>query len=89
MSYRGRIRSIKREIFIRDNYICRYCSFPAEVMDHVIAKHHCGPTAEWNLVACCTRCNQIASSWYFETFEEKREFILKKRRKEILNGMSS
>ena len=55
--YARRIALNKDNIFIRDNYICQYCSSSAESIDHIVPKSR-GGEHEWkNIVACCKTCN--------------------------------
>ncbi len=55
--YSRRIALNKDNIFIRDNYICQYCSSSAESIDHIVPKSR-GGEHEWkNIVACCKTCN--------------------------------
>ena len=55
--YGRRIALNKENIFIRDNYICQYCSSNAESIDHIVPKSR-GGLHEWNnIVACCKMCN--------------------------------
>ena len=63
----GRVSMTKKNVLMRDNYICQYCNKKIKkqaTVDHVIPKNPKNPNAEkgtsnWkNLVACCQRCNQ-------------------------------
>ena len=55
--YARRIALNKENVFIRDNYICQYCSSSAESIDHIIPKSKGGGHDWGNIVACCKTCN--------------------------------
>ena len=60
------------------NWKCAYCDGKAEYVDHVKPKHLGEWTnSEWNLVPCCPECNSRARSRVFESFEEKKKYIIK------------
>jgi hypothetical protein len=67
----------------------QYCSYcmeePAQTIDHVIPWSHSYCDEIWNLRPCCLWCNLHASDKYFETFEDKQQFLRDKRR----NGRSN
>lgn len=50
---------IRRRIFTRDNWSCRYCGASQEPLhcDHVIAVSRGGSHADDNLVTACAPCN--------------------------------
>jgi len=50
-------RRIRAAILLRDNYRCRYCSGPANSVDHVVSRHDGGTDHPDNLVAACMPCN--------------------------------
>ncbi len=55
------LRTSRKSILARDNHQCQYCgdSKGALTIDHVIPKDR-GGNSDWrNLVACCTRCNNL------------------------------
>ena len=45
--------------------LCHYCKVaPGSTRDHIIPKSRGGPTARWNIVAACSRCNhRKANKW--------------------------
>ena len=51
----------KRNVHLRDNYICQYCGIKKEprelTIDHVIPEARGGPTNWENCVSACTDCN--------------------------------
>lgn len=49
--------SIRVQILERDEYMCAYCGRKADTVDHVFSKSKGGGEEDWNLVACCKRCN--------------------------------
>lgn len=59
--YRREVPFSRKNIMIRDSFVCQYCGrehAPADLtLDHVIPKVQ-GGTNEWsNVVACCRNCN--------------------------------
>jgi len=50
-------RRIRRTIFERDSYTCRYCGAPAQHVDHVHPRSQGGGDELDNLVAACAPCN--------------------------------
>lgn len=68
----------RREIFIRDKYICHYCG--EEVTEknttlyHLIPQSKGGEHTKDNLKTCCLVCNAIKSG---KTYEEAAPFLLK------------
>lgn len=73
-------------VHIRDGETCRYCGFPSQVLDHVFPAAAGGSSRSANLVASCYRCNRIGAAHVFESLEAKRDYILAKRRPEILKA---
>lgn len=76
-----------QKVYKRDNYTCQYCLyspytsinfFPLHI-DHLKPFHYGGSNKMDNLVVACAPCNLHANSKWFNTFEEKRQFILEKR----------
>lgn len=49
--------AIRIPILLRDKYMCAYCGRKADTVDHVFPKSKGGDENEYNLVACCKRCN--------------------------------
>jgi len=58
--YRTKVTLNKRNILIRDGYVCQYCGKKLgkdASIDHVIPKSKGGKSHFNNLVACCFKCN--------------------------------
>lgn len=55
------VRYSKRNVFLRDNYICQYCgvdvSKKTATLDHVLPQSHGGRTTYENTVCACSSCN--------------------------------
>lgn len=81
---REKMRRLSGQVQAAADYICAYCGYPSSTADHLVPRTKGGGTCLENLVSCCTRCNALASHWDFPTFEEKREWLLTRRRPEIL-----
>lgn len=49
----------RKNIMIRDNYVCQYCGKRSHnlTIDHVIPRHYGGKDSWENLVAACQSCN--------------------------------
>jgi hypothetical protein len=61
--------------------LCFYCQEEvATTLDHVVPYSHDRDDSLENLVPACALCNCIASDKLFEYVEEKRQYILNKRR---------
>ena len=58
--YRGRVPFSRRNVLLRDRYICAYCGKRDKTitMDHVIPRSRGGNNDFENCVACCRACNQ-------------------------------
>jgi 5-methylcytosine-specific restriction endonuclease McrA len=56
---RPRVRLTRREIFIRDHYICQYCGLKTKelTLDHLMPRHRGGRHSWDNLVSACRACN--------------------------------
>ena len=67
----------KNKIFERDDWTCRYCFKEAECIDHVMPYSHTFDNHPDNLAASCNFCNRVVSNKIFDTFENKRIFIIK------------
>lgn len=70
----------RKAVLERDNHICQYCGFPADTTDHLVPRSYILDTSMDNQVAACRTCNSFAVNMIFSSFEEKREYILKRRR---------
>ena len=55
------IKYNKRNVYLRDNYICQYCGKKPQLkdltIDHVVPKTKGGQSVWTNIVACCSKCN--------------------------------
>ena len=76
--------NVRAEVWERDRGICRYCDFPGEVLDHVVPYRYSRSNEPDNLVVACARCNGLGGRHVFASLEEKRDFILAKRRTDFL-----
>ena len=56
---RPRVRLTRREVFLRDQFLCQYCGVHTKelTLDHVMPKHRGGRHAWENLVSACRSCN--------------------------------
>jgi 5-methylcytosine-specific restriction endonuclease McrA len=72
----------------RDDYICQYCgkdglaspdNWHDCTVDHVVPRRHGGTDTDINLVTSCSYCNAIKGQRYFSSFEEAREYVLRRR----------
>jgi len=58
--YKSRVPYSKRNIFVRDNYVCQYCSKKLKTnlsVDHIIPSSRGGKTNFENCVTACKPCN--------------------------------
>ena len=69
----------RERIFSRDGYICMYCEGLAEEIDHIIPYVYSQDNSDENLVASCRDCNRMISSMHFDSFEDKKVYIIEKR----------
>lgn len=77
-------RNMRSAVMKRDEGTCVYCRSIAECIDHVDPVCNGGKTEVNNLVACCTNCNMTALGRAFDSFQDKKSYILNTRRiKEI------
>ncbi len=63
--YKSSVPLSKRNIFIRDQYICQYCGKSCRkhpTIDHIIPKSRGGKFTWNNVVTACMRCNQKKGS---------------------------
>lgn len=55
------VRFSKSNVFLRDRYVCQYCSYKLEkrdcTLDHVLPTSHGGKTTFENTVTACSPCN--------------------------------
>ena len=73
-----------RQVWDRDGSDCLYCGYPGDAIDHVEPYSYRHNNSLDNLVVACTACNLIAGGNFFSNFEEKREWVLIRRRPQIL-----
>lgn len=72
---------LRKAALKRDGHRCRYCGNEATQADHIVARSKGGTDSLENLAACCPVCNKIAGGNLFESFDEKKRFILRSRKK--------
>ena len=72
-------RNSKDDVLERDDHKCQYCGCDADCVDHIIPWSHCHDNSPFNLVAACSLCNSVASNKVFDTFAEKKNYIVTKR----------
>lgn len=72
---------LRDRIFERDDKTCQYCGGFADAVDHIIPVSLGGDESEENLVACCKTDNSLAHNRTFKSFKEKKNFILRMRKK--------
>jgi 5-methylcytosine-specific restriction endonuclease McrA len=90
-----RAKPVAREegmkILMRDNFRCQYCgldgaaSFENGLMmtvDFVIPRALRGKKDPQNLVAACRPCNLLKGRHRFHSFEEAKNYVLKRRQEE-------
>jgi hypothetical protein len=68
--------SIRRQVFERDDYTCRYCYAPADQIDHIMPVSYLRDDSLENLVACCRLCNLLCSNKIFNSFNRKRAYLI-------------
>ena len=59
--FKKKIPWSKRNVFIRDNYVCQYCGKKVEkpTVDHILPKSRGGKNSFLNCVASCFSCNNL------------------------------
>jgi len=57
--YKNRVPFSKKNVFVRDNFICAYCGKEDDrlTIDHITPKSRGGKTDFENCVTCCKPCN--------------------------------
>lgn len=73
-------RQLRASILERDQHICQYCGANATQADHIIPRNSGGADADHNLVACCAPCNRVVGGRVFKTFDEKKWWLLVRRK---------
>ena len=82
---RRRITSSQRlQVLERDEYLCQYCGDDATEVDHIIPWSFCLKDDLNNLVASCKLCNAYAGSCIFDSFQDKKAYILGQRHRREL-----
>ena len=78
--YRNRISIRKRrDIFKKFGNCCVYCGEQATALDHFVPWSHDYDNGTGNLLASCGPCNQAAGNRVFDTFDQKRAWIMDHR----------
>ena len=58
--YKAKVSFNKTNVFIRDKYVCQYCSSKENLtIDHVHPTSKGGKTCFENCVTCCKKCNML------------------------------
>ena len=77
----------KRNVFIRDNYTCAYCSSKEDLtLDHIVPKSRGGEDSWENLVTCCMSCNNKKGDYLLN--ETKLQLKIKANRPSYLKWFS-
>lgn len=71
-------------VWVRDDGVCRYCGYPADLLDRIVPASAGLDNRDENLVLSCRRCSSIAKGLVFASFEDKRDAILLVRRPEMV-----
>jgi 5-methylcytosine-specific restriction endonuclease McrA len=70
----------KKDIVLKSfGYTCAYCCDDATEVDHIIPFCYSFDDSFDNLVASCHFCNALAYSKVFNSFKEKRAYLLEKK----------
>lgn len=79
MKFSKRVRFCREHIFLRDNFTCQYCnkklSSKLLTIDHVIPLSRGGKNKWTNVVAACSKCNNVKGN---KTPDEARMPLLSK-----------
>ena len=78
-----------KKVYKRDKYTCHYCGYNLENaeefrplhIDHVLPWSASGSNKMDNLVVSCSVCNLKASDKWFNSFNEKRSYVLSNQKK--------
>lgn len=73
-------RGLRAHVLERDKNICMYCGWKAIQVDHIKPRGSGGPDTADNLVACCTSCNRVAGGRVFDSFDQKKTWLLRTRK---------
>ncbi|HWO78641.1 MAG TPA: HNH endonuclease [Bacillus sp. (in: firmicutes)] len=60
--------SFKREILLRDNYVCHFCGEYGDTIDHIVPKAKGGRRTIKNCVCACNNCNQAKGDLPYKVF---------------------
>uniref|UniRef100_UPI0030168E15 HNH endonuclease n=1 Tax=Oceanobacillus massiliensis TaxID=1465765 RepID=UPI0030168E15 len=52
----------------RDHYICHYCGFHGETIDHKTPRSKGGLSTPMNCVCCCNQCNLNKADMGYEDY---------------------
>jgi hypothetical protein len=72
------------KVLKRDNYTCQYCGYSPHKhteyrplhIDHIKPRSFNGSNSMNNMVVSCAKCNLYASNKWFDTFIEKKTYVL-------------
>lgn len=67
--------SKKNAVLEANDYRCIYCGERAGTVDHIIPYSWSGDNSYRNLVACCQRCNSVASDKVFDSLGDKLSYV--------------
>lgn len=77
------------KVFTRDHFQCQYCgldglhqftNWMTLTIDHIHPHARGGSRKMSNLVTCCQPCNIIKGKRQFKSFEDAKEFVLRRRK---------
>jgi hypothetical protein len=68
--------AVRAMLFESAAYLCQYCGYPADEIDHIVPWSYGGSDHVDNLAVCCRLCNSLATNMVFDDFNDKRQFIL-------------
>lgn len=79
---RSRYNYVK--VYNRDSYTCQYCGYNPRTnklflplhIDHITPHSYGGGYKMDNLVVACATCNHIASNKVFNSFDDKKKYVL-------------
>lgn len=71
-------RNRHRIIMLESKYTCSYCGGYGTTVDHIIPGLN---NDHSNLTASCQSCNSTAGNRIFNSFTEKKEYILNMKKK--------
>ena len=83
MQKTGRLSYPHERILRMFNHECVYCGGTATEVEHIKPYSKFKDNSEQNLAAACVYCNAAAGDLEFETFEQKKDYILKRRTEKL------